>query len=199
MGTVITVERFWRRRTAAPIIFVEMFEDQLQYDSSLRQRPAAKVLSNCRKLQAEARACGRPIAFAAAAQRSGRICGGMPWIEGFAPLKTDTVFRPPGDSCYSSEAFLRAIEAAGRCFLLAGFSGERFCLATLIDTAAFGHHGALIRDASSTWPLPGYTAQSSHRAVAAIASRYATILDTSEWLASARTGLSELEPCREPG
>lgn len=195
MGTVVPFERLRSPNTVAPLIFVEMFNDQLHCTPALPWHFIDRILSNCRRLLRRARADGWSIGFIAASQRANHINGaGFDWIEDFRPQRADMVFETPAETCYSSSEFSGVVTGAGNCFLLAGFSGERACLATLINAPQHGHHGALIEDAVAAWPLPDHGATESQRAVVALARRYGTVLSTDEWLTCATNPRSELAP-----
>lgn len=200
MGSVIPFRQHRRPNAVAPLIFVEMFEDQLHCTPALPKPFVDRMLSNCRRLLRRARADGWSVGFIAASQRTNHVNGaGFNWIEGFRPRRTDMVFETLSETCYSNSEFSSVMTSAGNCFLLAGFSGERACLATLINAPQHGHHGAMIEDATATWPLPDHGAIESQRAVIALARRYGTILSTDEWLACAGTPRSDLLPCHTAG
>jgi hypothetical protein len=198
MGAVISFERYHKRRLIPPLVFVEMHQEQLAYNPTFGANDVMPVLANCRSLLNRARSEGWPVAFVTPFQRvRGHKQTGFRWIEGFKPQRNDMIFEPIADSCYSSAEFAEAITAYGKCFTLAGFSGERACLSTLIDASRHDHFAGFIVDASATRPLPGCDAAESHRAVVAIASRYATIVTAKRWLEVAGTREAELEPSHD--
>jgi len=104
------------------------------------------------------------------------------------------IFECAAGSCYSSDEFADAMTNAGNCYLLAGFSAERTCLATLVEASRHGHHVGFVEDASYSGCLPGYSAQESRRALLAVARQHATILTTKEWIEVAGTPRCELVP-----
>jgi nicotinamidase-related amidase len=194
MSGVIQLERYLKQRFVPPLVFVEMHQHQLIYSPMFDADHLRQVLGNLRALLDRARFETWPVAFVAAFRRlQRRPRTGLAWIEGFEPRRSDMVFEPTEDSCYSSEEFAAAITSAGSHFVLAGFSFERACLSTLIDTPRHGHHAGFVVDASVAGPLTGYSAVESQRAVAAIASRYATVLTTSCWLKAADRSQYTLE------
>ena len=183
MSSVIQFERHLKRRLAPPLVFVEMHQDQFAGNPAFDANILKTVLANLRALLDRVRFEGWPVAFVAAFGRvQHRTRSGLAWIEGFKPQRCDMVFEPTEDSCYSSTEFGAAMTSAGSHFVLAGFSFERVCLSTLIESPAHGHRASVIADASITGPLRGCSAVESQRAVAAIASRYATVLTTASWL-----------------
>jgi nicotinamidase-related amidase len=181
MSEVIDLEQY--RRSAPPLVFVDMFQGQLSGEEGFGVRELAPVLAKCRHLLAQARARHWPVAFV----RPPRVSSGprgraSRWIEGFEPRRTDMVFDRVAPSCYTSEEFADAMDDAGRVFVLAGFSVESACLATLIDAAPNNHFVGLVRDASATRPLPGHDAAQSHAAVVTVASRFGTIVTADHWI-----------------
>jgi nicotinamidase-related amidase len=196
MSVVIPFRRFLRRTDVPPLLFVEMFEYQLDEPMPARTEQAVSALANCRSLLEHARSQGWPVGFTISLSRTRKLEGaGLGWIEGFQPRRRDMVFETSGDSCYTSTEFAEAMTSAGNCFLLAGFSGERICLATFIDAARNGHRAGLIEDATCVRQMHGLNATESHRALIAIASNHATILTAREWLHYGGTTRPDLEPC----
>lgn len=192
---VIPFERPRHHRAVPPLVFVEMNEEHL-HESPNGVHDLAATLVNCRSLLRRARLEGWPVAFVTPFGRMrDRSRAGLRWIDGFTPQRSDMIFEPAAASCYSSEEFAEAMTAAGMQFVLAGFSAESVCLATLIDAFTYGHYAGLIRDASSSRPLPGHDAVECHHAVVATASRYGAVLTTERWLRVAQSPLSELELC----
>lgn len=196
MSVVIPFERFLRRTTVPPLLFVEMFEYQLEGPLPRRAEEVQSALAKSRMLLDYARAEGWPVGFTISLSRANRSKGvGLGWIEGFQPRRGDMVFETSGDSCYSSAEFAEAITSTGNCFVLAGFSGERVCLATLIDARRIGHRAGLIEDAICVRPMHGLDMGESHRALVAIASNHAIVLTAGEWLRFGGTPQTNLEPC----
>lgn len=176
MSKIIQFEQYQRLRCAPPLVFVDMLEDQLDGDG-FSEREIAPMLSKCRILLGEARARHWPVAFVRPPEvRPSR------WIEGFEPQRSDMIFDRNGQSCYSSDEFAGAMDASGRVFVIAGFSTDSACLATLIEASQNSHFAGLVQDATATRPLPGYDAAESHRAVVAVASRHGTIVTAEHWI-----------------
>lgn len=184
MSEVIEFEQYHRAKAAPPLIFVDMIEDQIEEEEGFGTREIAPVLAKLRLLLEQARDRHWPVAFVRPQASSPAAFGRRPgrWIEGFEPRRSDMIFERSANSCYSSEQFASAMDGAGRVFVIAGFSVECACLATLMDAAQHDHFAGLVRDASATHPLPGCDAGESHRAVLAVAGRYATILTAEHWI-----------------
>jgi len=195
MSVVIPFDRFRRRTNVPPLLFVEMFEYQLDGPAVRCTDQVASALANCRTLLEHARSQGWTVGFTISLSRTQKPKGtGLGWIDGFQPRRRDMVFETGGDSCYSSSEFAEAMTIAGNCFLLAGFSGERVCLATLIDAARNGHNAGLIEDATCVRQMQGLDTADSHRALVAIAGNHGTILTSREWLHFGGAPLSNPEP-----
>ncbi|HWA91396.1 MAG TPA: isochorismatase family protein [Rhizomicrobium sp.] len=197
MSEVIEFDQYHRVKPAPPLVFVDMIEDQLEPEEGFGRRDAEAVLAKCRLLLEEARMRHWPVAFVRSPAPSfpGYPRRASRWIEGFEPRRTDMIFERNGDSCYSNDQFASAMDGAGRVFVVAGFSGESTCLSTVMDAAAHDHFVGLVCDASATRPLPGYDAAKSHRAVVAVASRYATIVTAEHWIEVA-AGTAQPEQAR---
>ena len=103
------------------------------------------------------------------------------------------IFDRTASSCYTSVEFYGAMDEAGGEFVLAGFSADTTCLITLTDAARVNHCAGLIEDATTTRPLSGLSAADSHRAVLALASRYATVMTAKRWIEAAHLSPSPLE------
>lgn len=184
MSEVIEFEQYHRIKPAPPLVFVDMVADQLESEDGFGAREMGPMLAKCRLLLKEARLRRWPVAFVRPPSPSLATFRGRPvrWIEGFEPRRSDMIFERSGSSCYSSEQFASAMDGAGRVFIVVGFSGESTCLSTLMDAARHDHFVGLVRNASATRPLPGHDAAESHRALVAVASRYATIVTAEHWI-----------------
>jgi len=194
MSVVLAFDHFRRRRFAPPLVFVDMFRTPFGQDPASPGEDTGAVLENCQHLLKCARSIAWPLAFVVNVQRlRATPNSSVDWSDGFRPSRTDMVFETKSESCYSNPEFSEAMTRAGNCFLLAGLSGSRTCLATLVEASAHGHHGGLIEDACHIPPLNGLDAPDSRRAFVAVASSYATTLTTAEWLDISGASRSEME------
>jgi nicotinamidase-related amidase len=195
VSCVIPFRRQRRQRSVPPLVFVDLHNDQLAETDEFRAAHFVQALDNCRLLLAHARREQWPIAFVAPLQSTGmRGSRRALWIPGFEPSRSDMVFHRSDASCYSSREFADAMSDAGSTFMLAGFSTEDACLATMIDAARMGQYVGLVTDASITRPLPGYSADDSHRFVVALAGRYAGLITARQWIEIAGTVRPDPEP-----
>ncbi|MDE2182064.1 MAG: isochorismatase family protein [Alphaproteobacteria bacterium] len=198
MSIVVSIDHYRRRRLVPPLVFVELQENQLSRNSAVAAAETVTVLNRCRLLLDYARSNGWPLGFVGARCGKRKRCG-ISWIEGFEPRRNDMVFERTDASCYTNREFADAMTVAGSVFVLAGFAGERTCLATVMDTARNGHQAGLIEDATTAGGLPGLSVAESHRAMVAIASQYATIVTARRWMEVAGTVQSQLEPTYDIG
>ncbi|MBV8977659.1 MAG: isochorismatase family protein [Alphaproteobacteria bacterium] len=184
MSEIVQFDKYRHVRAAPPLVFVDMVRHEIDPEPGFGEAESGPVLARCRQLLREARSRHWPIAFVRSAMRSvpGFASAGARWIDGFEPRRCDMVFERHGASCYSSDEFARAMDAAGRVYIVAGFSADNSCLATLMDAPLNNHFVGVVQDAAATRPLPGLDAAESHRAVIAVSSRYATILSTEHWI-----------------
>lgn len=145
---------------------------------------AHAALRKCREALTAARANGIPVAFtrlqgaSAFFNRSSKL---FDWVEGFEPLRSEMVFDRELPSCYASEGFAAFMKDVRAPVVIAGFSGESACLATLIDGYHRRQQMIYLADASASQPLNGLDPDEVQRAVAGIASVYADIADTDSW------------------
>jgi nicotinamidase-related amidase len=181
---VIEFGQYRRTRPAPPLVFVDMVADQIESEEGFGAREIDPVLAKCRLLLREARLRRWQVAFVRPPGPSLAAFRGRPthWIEGFEPRRTDMVFERNESSCYSGEQFESAMDAAGRVFVVAGFSADSTILSTLMDAARHDHFVGLASNASATRPLPGFDAAASHRALVAVAGRYATVVTAEHWV-----------------
>ena len=179
MSTVVDFKQY--HCLAPSIVFVDMFEEELEVIATSNASRVAPLLANCRKLLSCARAKAWPIGFV----RPSLAPGGhraQRWIDGFKPQRADMVFDRTDGSCYSSAAFASAMDGAGGVFVLAGFCAESTGLPTFIDAFRRDHGSGFIYDASASRPFGGFDAALSHRAITALASQYTAVVTTMRWI-----------------
>lgn len=195
MSVVVPFRELQKRKLIPPLVFVDMHNNQVRETIEFRATHFVRALENCRLLLEHARLQRWQLAFVTPLHPGEQRKRETPWwVPGFEPSRNDMVFDRSDASCYSSREFADAITEVGGVFVLAGFSAEEACLSTMIDATRNGHHAGFVTDASVTRPLPGHSAEESHRAVIALASRYATLTSTQRWIEIAGTTNSDLEP-----
>jgi len=184
MSEIVQFDKYRHVRAAPPLVFVDMLQHEIDPEPGFGEAEFGAVLARCRLLLAEARSRHWPVAFVRPAILSvpGFPTTGSRWIDGFEPRRCDMVFERSGASCYTSGEFGRAMDAAGRVYVVAGFAADSACLATLMEAPANNHFAGLVRDGSATRPFPDLDAAQSHDAVAAVASRYATLVTAEHWI-----------------
>lgn len=180
MNALVDHSSFFPEPAAPPIAFVDMYEEELDGLTASRPELVLPLLVNCRRLLDCARGHGWPTAFVRPNHLMQRRGGLSPhWIEGFKPQRSDMIFERKGASCYSSEEFAAAIDAAGGVFAITGFCSESTALSTLIDAERHGHGASLIADACTA---RGGSQDHKPPRVLALASEFAVIVSTERWI-----------------
>ena len=184
MNVVLDFRRYHERRLAPPLVFVDLQEEQPGSTGKLESEHAKAAIEKCRKLLAHAREEGWPVAFTRQFRLSptANRTWSPRWISGFEPRRADMLFDRGASSCYDSTEFADAMDAAGGAFAVAGVSNDDACLSTLIDAARHGHQVGVVGNALVSRPLPGFDAIESHRAIMALASRFAAIVTAERWI-----------------
>jgi len=177
-----------QRLSEIPVLVLVDLQQEYVAAPRITALPGAHdALAKCREALAAARANGIPVAFtrlegtSAFFNRASKL---FDWIEGFEPLRSEMVFDRELPSCYSSEGFSAFMKDVSAPVVVAGFSGESACLATLIDGYHRRQQMIYLADASASQPLNGLDVDQVQRAVAGIASVYADIADTESWTKS---------------
>jgi nicotinamidase-related amidase len=174
-----------QRLSEIPILVLVDLQQEYVAAPRITALPGAHAaLRKCRDALAAARASGIPIAFTRLQGASGffnRSSALFDWVEGFEPLRSEMVFDRDLPSCYSSEGFAAFMKDVSAPVVLAGFSGESACLATLVEGYHRKQQMVYLADASASQPLNGLDADEVQRAIAGIASVYADIVDTDSW------------------
>jgi nicotinamidase-related amidase len=186
MNAVIHLQAYRDRRSPPTLVLVDLHEEQIGVGARLALDDTVPMLAKCRSLLTRARSAGWPVAFVRPMRISaaGREPLSPKWIHGFEPQRSDMVFDRRSPSCYANSEFGDAISQGGGTFALAGFSGGGACLSTLMDAFLNGHHATFVSDASLSEPLEGFEPRESHRAVVALARRYADIATAAQWIES---------------
>jgi nicotinamidase-related amidase len=174
-----------QRLSEMPILVLLDLQQEYVAAPRITALPGAHAaLRKCRDALTAARANGIPVAFtrlqgaSAFFNRSSKL---FDWVEGFEPLRSEMVFDRELPSCYSSEGFAAFMKDVRAPVVIAGFSGESACLATLVDGYHRRQQMIYLADASASQPLNGLDCDEVQRAVAGIASVYADIADTESW------------------
>jgi nicotinamidase-related amidase len=168
---------------------------QQEYIASprLHSNPKAEAaLENCRGALAHARAMGYPVAFLRMVGRSpffNPVRSYSHWIHGFEPLTSEMVFERSMPSCYANREFGHVMTESGGHFVLAGFSGEAGCLATVVEAFHRGHRVTWLADASASLGLNRIPAASVHETVGELIGLYGEVTTTREWISEASTGV----------
>lgn len=185
MGVVSSILEFRERGQVPTLVLVDLHDDHMRDDGFTPQRgDYRRALVRCRSALAFARARGFPVAFVRhnAPPASFLAAPDCPsWINDIRPLRSEMVFERATPSCYGSSEFAQMAQQARR-LVVAGLFGEGSCLSTLLEGFGRNHHFIFLADASVSRESGGLCADETHRAVAAIASRYSEVLSTEAWI-----------------
>jgi len=185
MKNVINL-RSYASSTAVPTLV--LLDLQQEYIASPRVFAIPEVeeaLENCRSALAHSRRLGLPVAFFRMITRSpffNPVLNYSKWIPGFEPVSSDMVFERSKPSCYANREFANAMTEGGGHFVLAGFSGEAGCLATVMDAFHHDHKVVFLADASASHQLGGITAAAVHEAVVEVIGLYGNVTTTESWI-----------------
>lgn len=183
MSPVIDFPAHQRAAAETTLVLLDMQQEHL------RMRPAPEVeaaVQNCLMALRHARSQRFQVAFT---RWTGPGAFFRPfvvqrdWIDGFTPNRADLVFERDRPSCYSSPWFEDAITQRASRFVLAGFSGEIACLATVIDAFHRHHLVTFLVDASASRQLDSVRAFDVHRVIERVANLFGKIDTTSDWIA----------------
>ena len=187
MNPIVDLHDYRYRHSPPTLVLVDMHEEHLGIGAQLAIDDVIRVLAQCRSLVTHSRNAGWSIAFVRSLRisASGRKPSAPKWIQGLAPRRHDMVFDRDAPSCYAHAEFADSMAQAGGAFALAGFSAGTVCLTTILDAFHRGHRATLISDASASEKLSGFAPAEGHRAILALAGRYAQIATAAEWIESA--------------
>lgn len=146
---------------------------------------AANALENCRIALAHSRRLGLPVAFFRMVARSAffnPVLSYSKWIPGFEPMASDMVFERGKPSCYANREFAHSIAEGGGNFVLAGFSGEGSCLATVLDAFHRDHNVTFLADASASHQLGQNSENSMHETIIRVIGLYGKVTSTESWI-----------------
>lgn len=166
------------------LVMVDLQREYVTEGRALHVPANEAAIVNCKKALSHARKIGIPVAFMRLSLKSSFFNTATDfsrWIDGVQPLGGDFVFEREKPSCYSSSAFCDVIERSGGNFVIAGFSGDGACLATVIDGFNRGHNITFLLDASASQPIADFREQ-SHKAVCGLISLYGHTVGTDEWI-----------------
>lgn len=184
MGSVVSFQPL-----AAPsVVPILVLIDLQQGLVGLEAAAFESALEKCREAIIHARLAGIPIAYMRQAQNSWMYGGSSfgPWIEGFEPAGMDMIFERSFPSCYANDKFVEALGSRQCSLVIAGFTGEVSCLATVTEGFGRGQHIVYLCDASASRPVNGFSAQDTHRFVSSLTSAYAEVTTTARWISQGK-------------
>ncbi|HEY0568237.1 MAG TPA: isochorismatase family protein, partial [Xanthobacteraceae bacterium] len=92
-------------------------------------------------------------------------------------------------SCYASREFANAMTEGGGHFVLAGFSGEAACLATVTEAFHRDHHVTFLADASASHGLDQIAPHAVHDTVVQLIGLFGEVTTARQWMAG-QTGVA---------
>lgn len=182
MSQVIDLAVHYRSAGDTTLVLLDMQQEHLRV---MPASETARSVNNCLRALRHARSHRFQVAFA---RWNGPGAFFYPaavnyaWIEGFTPNREDLVFERSRPSCYSSSWFNDVISQRSGRFVLAGFSGEVACLATIIDAFHHNHLVTLLVDATASRQLVDIAACDVHRVIGRVADLFGRVVTTDEWI-----------------
>jgi nicotinamidase-related amidase len=193
MRNVINFPSFASAVMAPTLVLLDLQQEYIA-SSRLQAIPeATSAIGNCRTALAHARRRGFPVAFFRMVGRSSFSNPAMThskWIAGFEPVSSDMVFERSKPSCYANREFANAMMESGGHFVLAGFSGEAGCLATVLEAFHRDHHVTFLADASASHSLDRIASRAVHDTVVAVIDRFGEVTTTGKWMSELSAHIS---------
>jgi nicotinamidase-related amidase len=195
MKNVVNLRSYSNVSLIPTLVLLDLQQEYIASPRLFSLREAETALENCRHALTHARRVGLPVAFL-------RMIGQSPffnpvlsysnWISGFEPLTSEMVFERSKPSCYANREFAHAMSEGGGHFVLAGFSGEAGCLATVVDAFHRGHRVTYLADASASHDLDRIAAPTVHETVTQLIGLYGDVTTTRSWIAGQAANVSML-------
>jgi isochorismate hydrolase len=191
MRNVVNLRSYANKSILPTLVLLDLQQEYIASPRLFALPDAEAALGNCRKVLRHARQVGLPVAFL-------RMVGCSPffnpalryskWIDGFEPVSSDMVFERSKPSCYASREFGNAMSESGGHFVLAGFSGEAACLATVMEAFHRDHHVTFLADASASHGLDQIAPQSVHETVVQLIGQFADVTTAGQWMCGQASG-----------
>jgi nicotinamidase-related amidase len=184
--------RSYASKTAVPtLVLLDLQQEYIASPRLFSLPDVEAALENCRAVLRYSRRAGLPVAFVRIVGRTAFFNPALScssWISGFEPVSSDMVFERNKPSCYASREFANAMTAGGGHFVLAGFSGEGACLATVIEAFHRDHRVTFLADASASHGLDQVAPQSVHDTVVQLIGLYGEVTTARQWISRQNSG-----------
>jgi nicotinamidase-related amidase len=186
MRNVVNLRSYANKSIVPTLVLLDLQQEYIASPRMFAIPGVEAALENCRAVLRHARQAGLPVAFLRMVSRSAFFNPALSysrWISGFEPVSSDMIFERNKPSCYASREFANAMTAGGGHFVLAGFSGEAACLATVIEAFHRDHQVMYLADASASHGLDQVAPASVHETVVQLIGQFAEVTTASQWIA----------------
>jgi nicotinamidase-related amidase len=193
MRNIINLRSYANKAVVPTLVLLDLQQEYIASPRLFAIPDVEAALENCRAVLRHARRAGLPVAFLRMVGRSpffNPVLSYSRWISGFEPLNSDMVFERNKPSCYASREFANAMTSGGGHFVLAGFSGEGACLATVMEAFHRDHQVTFLADASASHGLDQIAPQSVHETVVQLIGLFGEVATASQWISEQTSGVA---------
>ena len=186
MRNVVNLRSYANKSVVPTLVLLDLQQEYIASPRLFAIPDVEAALENCRAVLRHARHIGLPVAFLRMVGRSPFFNPALSysrWISGFEPVSSDMVFERSKPSCYASREFANAMTEGGGHFVLAGFSGEAACHATVTEAFHRDHHVTFLADASASHGLDQIGPQAVHETVVQLIGLFVEVTTASQWIA----------------
>jgi nicotinamidase-related amidase len=191
MKNIVNLRSYVNKAIVPTLVLLDLQQEYIASPRLFAIPDVEAALENCRAVLRHSRRAGLPVAFLRMVGRSpffNPVLSYSKWISGFEPVNSDMIFERNKPSCYASREFANAMTAGGGHFVLAGFSGEGACLATVIEAFHRDHHVTFLADASASHGLDQIAPQSVHETVVQLIGLFGEVTTASQWISEQTSG-----------
>ena len=193
MKNIINLRSYANKSVVPTLVLLDLQQEYIASPRMYAIPDVGAALDNCRMVLRHARQVGLPVAFLRMVGRSPFFNPALSysrWISGFEPVSSDMVFERNKPSCYASREFANAMSEGGGHFVLAGFSGEAACLATVMEAFHRDHHVTYLADASASHGLDQIGPQAVHETVVQLIGLFAEVTTAGQWVSGQSSGVA---------
>jgi nicotinamidase-related amidase len=191
MRNIVNFRSYANKAEVPTLVLLDLQQEYIASPRLFAIPDVEAALENCRAVLHHSRTLGLPVAFLRMVGRSPFFNPALSysrWIPGFEPVNSDMVFERNKPSCYASREFANAMTAGGGHFVLAGFSGEGACLATVMEAFHRDHHVTFLADASASHGLDRIAPQSVHETVVQLIGLFGEVTTAKQWISGQTPG-----------
>jgi nicotinamidase-related amidase len=191
MRNVVNLRSYANKSVVPTLVLLDLQQEYIASPRLFAIPDVESALENCRAVLRHARRVGLPVAFLRLVGRSPFFNPALSyskWISGFEPLSSDMIFERSKPSCYASREFANVMTAGGGHFVLAGFSGEAACLATVMEAFHRDHQVTFLADASASHGMDQIAPQSVHETVVQLIGLFGEVTTAGQWISEQTPG-----------